>query len=231
MSTGAAGPETAETPADPADAPTGASDASPGVPQPAARGEGRFWQRGPYRVAAVALAVLVFAVGAGVLVARTSGTRTAGQSLSGDIRQTVRQRLDQCLQLSGVGQLLEAVKCYDGVITDQPSSAEAYTYRAWTLIRTRDSRLWPASQQNLDHAVSLDPSYPDARVFRAVLYRDQGRVAEARADLGVFDALNPPQIMRDLVDQMGLRASLESPAASPTTSPSAGASPSTSAGQ
>lgn len=196
------------------------------TPPPAAAPPPRRRQK-QYRVVGVALAVLVFAVGAGVLVARTSGTRTAGQSLTGDIRQTIRDRLDHCLQLSGGGQLLEAVKCYDGVISDQPSSAEAYTYRAWTLVRTSDARLWPTAQQNLDQAVALDPSYPDARVFRAVLYREQGRLADARADLAAFDALNPPQMMRDLVDQMGLRASLD-PSASTTTAPTTSSAPTTS---
>ncbi|MEA3213934.1 MAG: hypothetical protein QOJ19_90 [Acidimicrobiia bacterium] len=180
---------------------------------------------GRYRIVGVALAVALFAVGAGVLVARTSGTRTAGQSLSGDIRQTIRGQLDQCLQLFGQGQLLETVKCYDGVIAEQPSSAEAYTYRGWTLVRASDQRLWPIAQQNLDQAVSLDSNYPDARVFRAVLYRQQGRLEEARADLAAFDALKPPQDMRDLVDQMGLRASLDPSASTTSTTTSTTTTP------
>jgi tetratricopeptide (TPR) repeat protein len=155
------------------------------------------------------VAVVVFAVAAGVLVARAAGTGTAGQSARGDIRAQVRQQLDQSLQLSAQGQLLESIKCYDGVLTEQPSSAEANAYRGWTLTRVQDQRLWSAAQQNLDQAVLLDPSYADARVFRAVLERDQGRLDAARADLAAFDALDPPQMMRDLVDQLGLRASLQ----------------------
>jgi cytochrome c-type biogenesis protein CcmH/NrfG len=111
------------------------------------------------------------------------------------------------------------------VLAEQPSSAEAYAYRGWTLTRVNDQRLWAVAQQNLDQAVLLDPSYPDARVFRAVLERNQGRLADARADLAAFDALHPPQMMRDLVDQMGLRASLE-PGAAPEGAPATPAAPS-----
>jgi tetratricopeptide (TPR) repeat protein len=160
------------------------------------------------RPAAWVLFVLALAVGGGVLVARSSGSRTSGESLTGDIREGLTSRLDQCLELSQGGQALDAVKCYDGVLKDQPSSVEALTYRAWTLVRIGDPRLVQVALGNLDQAVALDPTYADARVFRAVVLRDQGRIDDARADLAAFDALNPPQMMRSLVDQLGLRDSL-----------------------
>jgi cytochrome c-type biogenesis protein CcmH/NrfG len=154
------------------------------------------------------LFVAGLALGAGVLVARSSGSRTSGQALTGEIRQGAAGRLDQCHELSQGTDVVGAVKCYDAVLKDQPSSVEALTYRAWTLIRTGAPALLQAASDNLDQAVSLDPSYADARVFRAVVRRDLGRVDEARADLAAFDALNPPQLMRSLVDRMGLRDSL-----------------------
>ena len=149
--------------------------------------------------------VTVVAVAAGLAVARFSGTRTNGQSITGQIRQSTSQRLGTCLDQASNGQLLEAVKCYDVVLQEQPSSVEARTYRGWALIRTGDERLLPVGSADLDQAVALDPSYPDAHAFRAVVLSSLGRPAEAQAELDQFDALNPPQIMRDLIAQFGLR--------------------------
>ena len=44
----------------------------------------------------VGAVVVVFAVGAGLLVARTSGTRTSQDALTGDIRASQRAELDRC---------------------------------------------------------------------------------------------------------------------------------------
>lgn len=170
---------------------------------PARTGEHRWLRPAVWGLLVVALAVV-----AGLLVARSSGSRTSGQALTGEIRQPVDGQLAQCAEMSQGGDVVGAVKCYDGVLKDQPSSVEALTYRGWTLARTGVASLLQVASQNLDQAVSLDPSYADARVFRAVVRRDLGRIDDARADLAAFDALNPPQLMRTLVDQMGLRDSL-----------------------
>jgi len=183
----------------------------PGPGSESGAGTGQFGRSGGrrwLRPAAWGLFVVALAVAAGLLVARSSGSRTTGQALTGEIREPTSQRLDQCLQLSQGTDVVGAVKCYDEVLKDQPSSVEALTYRGWTLARTGVPALLQVASGNLDQAVSLDPSYADARVFRAVVRRGLGRIDEARADLAAFDALNPPQLMRTLVDQMGLRESL-----------------------
>ena len=60
-------------------------------------GEARFEAarrpRSPGRTALVAGAVLVGAVGAGLLVAQASGLRTSGESITGDIRLGTRDQL------------------------------------------------------------------------------------------------------------------------------------------
>ncbi|MPY95728.1 MAG: tetratricopeptide repeat protein [Acidimicrobiia bacterium] len=66
-----------------------------------------------------------------------------------------------------------------------------------------------SAEQNFDRAVALDPAYPDARAFRAVLLERLGRPAEALAELDAFDALDPPQLMSDLVAQFQLRERVE----------------------
>ena len=79
------------------------------------------------RGVATAAVVVVVAVAAGLAVARFSGTRLKGQSITGQIRQSTNQRLSGCLDLASNGQLLDAVKCYDEVLKEQPSSVEART--------------------------------------------------------------------------------------------------------
>jgi tetratricopeptide (TPR) repeat protein len=153
--------------------------------------------------------VVLLAVGAGLAVARMSGTRTSQDSLTGDIRSNQRTELDRCLELASRADVLESVRCYDGVISADPTNVEALTYRGWVLVRTGDERLTGAAAQNLGQAVALDPTYPDARAFRAVLLSQLGQAAEAKAELDAFEALDPPQLMRDLVAQFQLRERID----------------------
>jgi tetratricopeptide (TPR) repeat protein len=159
---------------------------------------------------AVVAVVLVLGTGAGLVVAHFSGTRTGGQSATGDVLLDRRERLARCLSLFSQGEALEAVMCYDDVLAADPENVEALTYRGWALVQ---STLVDEGLEFLDQAVALDPTYPDARVFRALTYRDPGRIEEARADVAALDEVQVPVAMAGLID--GLRASLEDPS-SPT---------------
>lgn len=158
---------------------------------------------------AVGAGVAAFAVGAGLLVARVSGTRTSGGTPTGGIQSALRGQLDNCLELSNIGSVLEALQCYDAVLDKEPSSVEALTYRGWTLVRTGDARLMVNAEKNLADAVSFDPAFPDARVFRAVLFLRTARPELARDELEVFDSLQPPVAMRQLVDGFQLRQQID----------------------
>ena len=54
----------------------------------------------------------------------------------------------------------------------------------------------------------MDPEYPDARVFSAILLDDEQRFIEAAAQLAVFDSIDPPEEMLALVEQFDLRVSI-----------------------
>lgn len=161
--------------------------------------------------AAVIVGVLVFGAGAGLLVARSSGTRNDGATGGGDAL-VVRDDLAECLNRFSQGDVLEAVMCYDEVLADDPDNLEALTYRGWALVQ---STLVDDGLEYLDRAIALDPTYPDARVFRAIAYRDLERYDEARDDLAVVDAGQIPVAMAPLIEQ--LRAELDAAAGSPTT--------------
>ena len=95
------------------------------------------------------------------------------------------------------------------MLDKEPSSVEALTYRGWTLVRTGDERLMARAEQDLDAAVGLDPAYPDVRVFRSVMYLRTDRPELARDELAVFDSLQPPVAMRQLVDGFQLRERID----------------------
>ena len=69
--------------------------------------------------------------------------------------------------------------------------------------------LLSTAERWLDEAVAADPNEPDARVFRAFVFRRLDRVDEARAELEAFDALErQPADMVALIEQFGLREAL-----------------------
>ncbi|MDH4145103.1 MAG: hypothetical protein OEY23_08040 [Acidimicrobiia bacterium] len=213
-----AGPESTEL-ASSAEAAAAAGSVAAGARRAAPVGARRAGRGGLARRAAVVVGVLGFAAFSGWLVARSSGTRTPDQVLTGEIRGGVRSQLDGCLEQS-TADALAGLKCYDGILAEDPDQVEALTYRAWLLIRTGDERTFSAARASLDRALTADPGYADARVFRAVLGLRSGDAAGAQADLDAFDALDPPVAMRQLVDQFQLRERIAELAASPAPSPS-----------
>ncbi|MFN0027672.1 MAG: hypothetical protein ACKV2O_10925 [Acidimicrobiales bacterium] len=179
-------------------------------------------RRGP-RAMAVATLVVAFGVGAGFLVARLAGTRTSGDTITGDIRATTRQDLASCLELAsgalrgaatdgGTGadsaQLFEAVKCYSELLQRVPGNPEALTYRGWLLVRTGSPQLQAQAAGDLDAAVAADPTYPDARAFRTIVFLRLGQLDAARSELQILDTLNTPPIINSLLEQFGVRQAL-----------------------
>lgn len=180
----------------------------------------------------LAAAVVVFAVGTGVLVARLAGTRTSTEGLTGDVRGSVRQELAGCLELAGAAlrgsaggeaatggsdQLLQAVKCYSGVLEKAPNNPEALTYRGWLLVRTGNTALQEQAAQDLDAAVTADPTYPDARAFRAIVFFRLGQLEAAQAELDILDTLDTPPIIGSLLQQFGVREGVAAGLAGATT--------------
>jgi len=157
------------------------------------------------RVLAWLAGTLVVVALAGILVNQFSGTRGTSGSITGDIRTSTREMLGEAQQLAAAGDSEGAIEVYNEILELQPTNVEALTYRGWFL-RLEGST--DEAQASVEEAVALDPAYPDARVFAAVIAADVGDDDAARAHLDAFDALDAPPIMRDLVAQMGLRTRL-----------------------
>ena len=158
----------------------------------------RSWRR----TALVVGGVLVFAVAAGVLLARSSGQRGAG-TITGN-GDSLREQLASCQMLS-LQKPAEGITCYEPILKTSPDNLEALTYQGWAYIR--DGQV-ERGAKNLARVVELDPDYPDVRVFRAIaLTRAATSAAKAgdsttaresflaaAAELDRFYRNDPPQV-------------------------------------
>ncbi|MGI8939907.1 MAG: tetratricopeptide repeat protein [Iamia sp.] len=193
----------------------------------------------------VAAGVVGFALLVGVLVAQASGRREDGEGITGEITQTPTQQASECIDLTTAGQMVDALPCYEEVLTEDPDNAVAHTYLGWTLFLTaRQSgaalpqdtlvNLYVQAGEELDAAVEADPGYADARAFQIVFAVREGDFEEAALQLEAFDGLDAPADVKGLVDGIrqdvtdGLAGEGDGDApASTTTVPSDPSSPTT----
>jgi len=149
-------------------------------------------------VVAVAVVVTFVAVTA-VLVVRASSDRGTGDE-AGSSGDTTTDQLVECRDLT-MEDPEEAIACYDEVLSDQPGNVAALTYKGWAQIQAGDVDEGLAL---LDEAVSVDGSYPDAYVFRAIVLAQRGEFEAAQGELDAFYALDPPPETQAIVEQEGL---------------------------
>ncbi|MEM7275048.1 MAG: hypothetical protein AAF547_18340 [Actinomycetota bacterium] len=144
-------------------------------------------------------AVVVFAIGAGFLLARSVGERGVNGVLTGET-VSPRQRIFECQELAAQGEIVPSLECLDEVLARDPDNAEALTYRGWYLVLTTGSAedeqqaagLLDAGLTYLDRAVEVEPDFIDARAFRAVVFDRLGQSAIACSELSVLLSLDPP---------------------------------------
>ena len=146
----------------------------------------------------VAVAVLAFAVVAGVLVARGSGQRGDGAitGSTGDRRTALATCMSTSLRDPAAG-----IECYDEILADAPEHLEALTYQGWAMIR--DDRVREGAS-NFERVVDLDPDYPDVRVFRAVVASRAEQWEVAAAEIDRFFRNDPPPSAVQVLRSQGL---------------------------
>jgi tetratricopeptide (TPR) repeat protein len=176
-------------------------------------------------------AVVVVALLAGVLVARSAGQRSVGDTITGGVRQSTRDDLLAARQKLADGDYDGAITIYDSVLADDPANVEALTYRGWMyrLKATQPSSSDPvpslkAAVGDLKAALAVAPDDGTALTFLAVLYGDIGCPAEAVATLTRVPADGVPSFMADTVDTFRQRMQAQVDAGAPDAC--AGASPS-----
>jgi tetratricopeptide (TPR) repeat protein len=179
--------------------------------------------------------VVIFVVVAAVALGRAIATREPGQAITGnDAASTSRletlrvaaadrpddydARIAYARALLGEDQA-EALRQYDAAARLDPTQPEPAAYAGWIngLAAgqldpgpTRDA-LVQRSLSQLDHAVEMNPDYPDAHVFRALVRRNVlGDAEGAIPDLQLFLTLAPQDHpMRESVLQVLAQATAE----------------------
>jgi len=180
---------------------------------------------------AAAGTVVALAVGAGALMARSSGERLAGDPASGSIQATgASAQLARARTLVGEGRPLEAIKLWDQVLAAEPDQPEALAYRGWfVLLAGRQAATAELREEltgrglaSIDRAIAVDPGYPDAHFFRGlVMFVDKADPAAAVAELRAFLAAGGPAMYRSTAEDVLRRALAQAPeAAAPPPPPS-----------
>ncbi len=189
--------------------------------------------------------IAAFAVVAGFFVARSAGERVGSTGLTGSVRSASSARQDQidALMTTARDNLandpITALKSFDQVRDLDPENVEAITYGGWLVRNVSRSATDPSQSQELldaaikriDEAIKIDPSYPDALAFRAIIFlRDQNDAKSAVVLFDRLDKLNPPQQITMLTSSAATeaRAAAKTGVSTATTAPAA-TSPATTA--
>lgn len=164
--------------------------------------------RRPFPTVAIsAVFLVVVAVTAGVLVARSTGRREGGQTLSGNAQSevvvtttTLPVDLARCSRVAGG----DAIDCYTAYTEANPDDPLGWTEFALFAIRSGiandNDQLIGAGVSFLREALDVDPGYIPARVQLATVYLRTGRTDEARAELAQLEGAAIPPDLVPVVD-------------------------------
>ncbi len=184
------------------------------------------WQRR----ALVVGAIVVVAIGAGVALASALGTREPGQTSSGNNQTqgtngpSAREQLERAVaqEPTDVGSRLllarylerdddiaAAFEQYDEVIRLDPANVEAYAqsgrlfYVTAVAAPEQAAEFVAIARERLDTAIDIDPEYPDARFFRAIILANEYQdFAAAQNDLQRYLILAPDGAFGDQARQL-----------------------------
>lgn len=157
------------------------------------------------------------AVLAGILLAQAAGERGVGEGLTGSLDVSLRERILECQQLGtqGAEGLQSSLECFDAVLDQDPNNVEALSYRAWYVSLVASSadeqgidtaaELFAGAASQLDRAIDVNPTYPDARVFRAVVADRMGDPSRACVELEALAELDAPPMMEQLTSSLDER--------------------------
>lgn len=186
----------------------------------AGEGRGRPTGRSPIRArpAVVGVVVVLFALLAGLAIARNFGERAPGETTTATETNTNREKVSRAQQLEAQGDPAAAARLYDEVLDRDPQNVDALTYKGWLLVRAD----LDGGTDLLDQAIALRPGFAPPHVFKAVGLRNQGRFEAALAEL---DEVDPTQLSAFAGLVTNLRQELEAQLAeggagtAPTTAP------------
>lgn len=157
------------------------------------------------RTLAVLGVVVVLAVGLGFSAAHFLGSRGAGESATGNIRQSSADRLQRAEALAGEGKILDALKLYDRVLDADPQNVDALVGRGLTLVRATMATGRPDfaadGQRFIERALKLQPDDPVILFYLGLSLRLQDKTDEARGAIDRALAANPPPALRTQIEE------------------------------
>ena len=147
--------------------------------------------------------LVVLALISGIAIANSSGERTGSETITGSIRKSTVTKLQEAQKLlSDSDKWDEAISIYDEVLQDQPSNAEALTYRAWLRYRTGEDS--DPQIRDWREVRILNPEFADAIVFLTIALSDESRFSEALIELQELQELEITSQLRSVLDSQGL---------------------------
>ena len=160
-------------------------------PDPPVRGS-----RGHRTVLVTFLVVALVGIGGGLAVARWSGSRDPGTTVTGSVPSTSAQELAKAATLAGEGKVLDALKVYDAVLEENPEDVRALTYKGWLLrnvgVESNEPELAEQGVRYLRQATDIDPTFAEAWLFRGIVYlRDDDDIVKATDALKAALASDP----------------------------------------
>jgi hypothetical protein len=191
-----------------------AATAAPAVPPAGAPTDGPARRdRTPLLVGAAV--VLVVAVLSGWMLTRTASDRGANDEITGDIRLTTREELEQAQALSR-SDPVAALELYEAILERDPSNVEALAFRGWMLVTIVRSSGDAVSEEDrsflletangyLDEAVAADAGFAPARIFRASLLLDLAEPEAAEADIAEVSDDEVPAYLLPLLESLRSR--------------------------
>lgn len=150
---------------------------------------------------AVAGLVVAAALGAGYLVAASTGERVDGAAATGSFPEASTDRIARAQRLVRDGDILEAIKVYDGLLADDPENPVALAERGWLLSRI-DAGLVDRGLQGIEKAIAVDPGYPEAHFYRGmILLQIKDDPAGAVTSFEAALDADPPPDLRGFLEQ------------------------------
>ena len=146
------------------------------------------------------VALVCFAVAAGVLVWANLGLRQAGSSATGGLTLSQTEKLQQLVTEGeadvAAGDDAAALSAYQQILALQPTNVVALTEAGWLEAsagaKSRDAAVVAKGVSLLHEAVTLAPSSPAPRLYYAIVaYETPGNRALATSQLRTFVGLHP----------------------------------------
>ena len=158
------------------------------------------------RVAAAAVLVVGFAVGAGLLVAHSAGQRLPGQTVSGS---TPTDRVTALLTRAGQqvqsNDILGALKSLQQVLAIDPGNVQALANQGWLVAITgntaHDQSLIDKGLASIRAAEQADPGFADAHFFAGSILLNEGQAKPAVTEFEQYLADDSTSAQAALVRQ------------------------------